>query len=124
MFPIIIDKIDKTGEDFGVVLSPTESWDKDNTVWQGLKDLGVDSICVGHDHECSASVVYDGVRLQFGLKSSTYDSNIYVDENGKLKKSWIPAGTPMIGGTAMELSPSGSIERAYHYYCKNVTFEK
>lgn len=124
VFPIIIDKIDKTGEDFGVVLSPTESWDKDNTVWQGLKNLGVDSICVGHDHECSASVVYDGVRLQFGLKSSTYDSNIYVDENGKLKKSWIPAGTPMIGGTAMELSPSGAIEKAYHYYCKNVTFEK
>jgi hypothetical protein len=87
--------------------------------------LGVDSVLVGHDHELCASVVYEGVRLQFGLKSTTYDSNIYIDENGKLKKSWVPAGTPMIGGTVMELTPcDGTIERAYHYYCKNVEFEK
>ena len=123
-FPIIIDEMDNTGNDFGVILYPIDRWDTDDRVWQGLKALGVDSVLVGHDHEVSASVVYDGVRFQFGLKSSTYDSNIYIDENGTLKKSWIPAGTPMIGATVMELSPSGEIQRAYHHYCKNVTLEK
>jgi hypothetical protein len=103
---------------------PIDNWDKDNTVWNGLKELGVDAVLVGHDHEVSASVVYDGVRCQFGLKSSTYDSNIYVNENGKLVKSWVPAGTPMIGGTVMELAPDGEIAAAYHYYCKNVSFER
>ena len=123
VFPIIIDQIDKSGKDFGVILSPTPTWDKDNVVWEGFKALGVDSVFVGHDHELSASVVYEGVRLQFGLKSSTYDSNIYIDKEGKLRKSWVPAGKPMIGGTVMELAPDGSIEKAYHYYCKNVCFE-
>ncbi len=123
-FPIIIDGTEKGVEDFGVILYPIDNWDKDDTVWQGFKALDVDSVLVGHDHEVSASVVYEGIRCQFGLKSSTYDSNIYVDENGRLVKSWVPAGTPMIGGTVMELDGDGAIERAYHCYCKNVSFEK
>ena len=124
VFPIIIDNLDKTGTDFGIILSPTPTWDKDNRVWQGFKSLGVDSICVGHDHELCASVVYEGIRCQFGLKSSTYDSNIYVNKEGKLVKSWVPAGKPIIGGTVMELSASyGEIEKAYHYFCDNVEFE-
>ena len=124
-FPIIIDEMDKTGTDFGLMLLPTPTWDKDNSVWDGFKSLGVDSICVGHDHESCASAVFEGIRCQFGLKSSTYDSNIYIDESNTLKKSWVPAGKPIIGGTVMELVPSdGAIEKAYHYYCKNVTFEK
>ena len=124
-FPIIIDKMDETSTDFGIVLSPTESWDRDGYVWQGLKVLGVDSICVGHDHENCAGVVYEGVRLQFGFKSSTYDSNIYVDVGDRLVKSWVPSGTPIIGGTVMEInSQNGEIEKAYHYYCKNVDFEQ
>lgn len=125
VFPIIIDNIDKSGADFGTIISPTPTWDKDDTVWNGFKALGVDLVMVGHDHELFASVVYEGVRLQFGLKSSTYDSNIYVDEAGVLKKSWVPAGTPVIGATVMELSPcNGAVERAYNYFCKNVAFEK
>ena len=124
VFPLIIDETDGTSTDFGVIMYPIDNWDKDNSVWQDFKDLGVDSVLVGHDHEVSASVVYEGIRCQFGLKSSTYDSNIYVNENGKLVKSWVPAGTPMIGGTVMELAPDGAIEKAYHYYCKNVSFER
>ena len=125
VFPIVIDKAEDRGEDFGIVLQPTESWDKDHAVWEGFKKLGVDSVCVGHDHENCASVVYQGIRCQFGLKSSTYDSNIYADADGRLKKSWVPAGTPIIGGTVMELAPAdGTVVRAYHYYCKSVTFEQ
>lgn len=124
VYPIIIDEKDKTGTDFGIILSPTPTWDKDDRVWKGFLALGVDSVLVGHDHELCASVVYEGVRLQFGLKSSTYDSNIYIDENGRLKKSWVPCGKPLIGGTVMELTPcDGKIERAYHYFCKNVDYE-
>ena len=122
-FPIIIDKMDKTATDFGIILAPTPTWDDDDNVWNGFKALGVDSVFVGHDHELCASVVYEGVRLQFGLKSTTYDSNIYVDKNGNLVKSWIPAGMPMIGGTVMELAWDGAIDKAYHYYCKNVSYE-
>ena len=125
VFPIIIDKLDTTGTDFGTILMPTPTWDKDDAVWDGFKAFGVDLVMVGHDHELCASVIYEGVRLQFGLKSTTYDSNIYIDENGLLKKSWVPCGTPMIGGTVMELLPNdGAINKAYHYYCKNVNFEK
>ena len=124
VFPIVIDDADKSGSDFGVILFPIDNWDKDDTVWQGFKSLGVDSVFVGHDHEVSASVVYEGIRCQFGLKSTTYDSNIYIDENGRMVKSWVPAGTPMIGGTVMELDGDGAIDKAYHYYCKNVEFEK
>ena len=124
VYPIVIDKMDKTGRDFGTILLPTPTWDKDEAVWRGFKELGVDLVMVGHDHELCASVVYEGVRLQFGLKSSTYDSNIYIDREGGLKKSWVPFGTPMIGGTVMELGDNGAVERAYHYYCKNVEFEE
>ena len=125
VFPIIIDNVDKSGKDFGTILLPTPTWDNDNLVWNGFLALGVDSIFVGHDHELFASVVYEGVRLQFGLKSSTYDSNIYVDENGNLKKSWTPAGKPVIGATVMELAPcDGTIEKAYNYFCKNVSMEQ
>lgn len=125
VFPIVIDEMEREETDFGIILYPIDLWDRDDAVWQGLKSLGVDSICVGHDHEVCASVIYEGVRFQFGLKSSTYDSNIYINENGNLVKSWVPAGKPLIGGTVMELTPcDGTIEKAYHYYCKNVTFEK
>ncbi|MBQ8296056.1 MAG: metallophosphoesterase [Clostridia bacterium] len=124
--PIDIDRCaEKADGDFGYILHPFDVWDKEETVWKGLKELGVDCICVGHDHEVCASVVYEGVRFQFGLKSSTYDSNLYQTATGELVKSWTPAGTPIVGGTVMELSlMDGSIEKAYHYYCKKVRFEK
>ena len=123
VFPIVIDQMDNTGKDFGVILYPIDRFDEDNTIYQSFKDLGVDSIFVGHDHEVSAGVSFEGIRFQFGLKSTTYDSNIYIDEEGNLKKSWVPAGTPMIGGTVVELNDDGALEKIYHYYCKNVSFE-
>ena len=120
-FPIVID--DKNGTDFGVIMYPIDRFDEDNTIYDGFKLLGVDSIFAGHDHEVSAGVIFEGIRFQFGLKSTTYDSNIYIDENGSLKKSWVPAGTPMIGGTVLELDNDGALKNVSHYYCKNVSFE-
>ncbi|MBR2374900.1 MAG: metallophosphoesterase [Clostridia bacterium] len=122
--PIDIDqRAERSAADFGYILHPFGVWDTDERVWNGLKSLGVECICVGHDHEVCASVVYEGVRLQFGLKSSTYDSNLYETPSGERVMSWSPAGKPIIGGTVMELSSNGSIAKAYHYYCKNVQFE-
>lgn len=122
--PVDIDRVSNRADgDFGYILHPFGCWDRDETVWKGLKALGVDCVCVGHDHEVCASVVYEGVRLQFGLKSSTYDSNIYRTAEGVCVKSWTPCGTPIVGGTVMELSLDGGIEKAYHYYCKKVGFE-
>ena len=88
-----------------------------------LKRLGVDSVFVGHEHCNSASVVYEGIRFQFGQKSSTYDRFNRVDENGVVvgADGDIKQGqTALIGGTVMVLSKEdGSIKNAYIYYCEN-----
>ena len=67
------------------------AWDQDNAVWEGIKQLGVDSIFVGHEHQNSISVIYQGVRLQYGQKSSAYD-RYNSDDNG-----------PIMGGTFFTL---------------------
>lgn len=119
-----IDERGDKGADFGMIITPFYGWDQDYTVWNQFKTLGVDSIFVGHNHEICTSVVYEGIRCQFGLKSTTYDSNIYINALSKPVKSFCPGGTPVIGGTVLELAVNdGSIKNAYHYYCKNVTFE-
>ena len=67
-----------------------------------MKELGTDSVLVGHLHHTSASVVYDGVRFQFGQKSSTYDSINYRLEDGSIVGSYNPeTGEPIVGGTLM-----------------------
>ncbi len=124
VFPIDIDSApNKAQGDFGYINAKFNTWDGSDRIWQALKNLGVDNICVGHDHEVLASVVYEGVRLQFGLKSSTYDSNLYKNADGKLVRSYLANGCPVVGGTVMELSPDGAIDKAYNYYCQNLTFE-
>ena len=124
VYPIKIDEMDLSGKDFGMLMRPVNGWDQDGRVWTVLKDLGVDSVFVGHVHGNSAGAAYEGIRCQFGLKSTTYDSNIYINENSLPVESWLPLGTPVVGGTVIELSPEdGAMERLYHYYCKNVVFE-
>ena len=73
------------------------AWDQDNAVWEGIKQLGVDSIFVGHEHQNSISVIYQGVRLQYGQKSSAYD-RYNSDDNG-----------PSMGGTFFTLDEKGVI---------------
>ena len=66
-----------------------------------------------------------GIRCQFGLKSSIYDSNIYFNDSNVPAKSRTPAGTPMIGGTVMQLAADcGTLEKTYLCVCKGVEFEK
>ena len=101
--PINIDEIGKPG-DFGYLGQDVNGWDSEGTVWKGLQELGADSVLAGHLHANSASVVYEGVRFQFGQKSSTYDLANYMNENGEIVGSYdTSAGTPIIGGTLMVL---------------------
>jgi len=91
-------------------------WDTNNSVLIKMKDLGVDSIFVGHEHCNSASVVFNGVRFQYGQKSSTYDRYNSLDANGNIVGSYSNAGTPLIGGTAFALSKEdGAIVSPYIY---------
>lgn len=112
--------------DFGCIgYDAPATWDINHAVWNGMKKLGVDSIFVGHEHCNSWSIVYDGVRLQFGQKSSEYDSfNFVFPQSGIIqrgnKDTKPDEANPLIGGTVMIVSKEdGSIPNAYIYYSGN-----
>lgn len=115
----VIDLGNKTlgsDTDFGVLgtLDTSLTWDLDGKVWNTILKLGVDSVFVGHEHANSFSVTYEGVRLQFGQKSSTYDKTNYRLSDGTiLASSNIKAGTPIVGGTVIPLSADGEIRNPY-----------
>ncbi|MBO7345560.1 MAG: hypothetical protein J6U92_06465, partial [Clostridia bacterium] len=110
--------------DFGYIGRPLKgAWDTDGVVWNGIKSLGVDSIFVGHEHCNSASVTYQGVRLTYGQKSSTFDryncieNGVYYEFANGIKRD------PVMGGTYFNLSADGSIADAGLYlYDKNVAY--
>lgn len=115
--PLDLDKVGNPG-DFGLVTtiySASESWDNDKTVWNGIKALGVDSIFIGHLHTNTASLVYEGVRLTYGLKSSTYDQCLYRKGNG-YAASYSVLDNPVIGGTAIDISSDGTADVHHIYY--------
>ncbi len=121
---ILIDKKSNRAEgDFGYIGRPMKSaWDSSKTVYEGMKALGVDSIYVGHEHCNSASVVYEGIRFQYGQKSSEYDRFNTVSTNGKVSAEYLynKTGAPLVGGTVNVFSATDStIIDAYIYYCKN-----
>ena len=120
--PINIDFLpDKEDGDFGYLGRNMKSpWDNDYVVWEGMKALGVDSVFVGHEHCNSASVIYDGIRFQYGQKSSTYDRANYVTTDGTIFGSYCETLTPLVGGTVIPLSKEdGSIRDPYIYLCEN-----
>ena len=107
--------------DFGFIGAKLKSaWDTDKTLWNKIKRLKIDSILVGHVHENSSSIIYDGVRLQYGQKSSTYDRANYIDAYGNILTSTNNVGTPLVGGTVFNLSrEDGTIVDARIYYCES-----
>ena len=112
--PIFIE--DESTGDFGFMASKGgDSWDTDYEMYNAMKDLGVDSIYCGHIHSICASVVYDGVRFQFGLKSSLYDSHL-TKIGDKYDASHAIGGKPYVGGTVNVLGNDGAIINAYHVY--------
>lgn len=117
--PINIDMLSEKAEgDFGYLGADMKSpWDDQYIVWNSFKELGVDSVLVGHEHFNSASVVYDGIRCQYGQKSSTYDRTNFL-KDGKIIGSSCKDLTPLVGGTVIPLSEEdGSIVDPYIYLC-------
>ena len=108
---------EKAEGDFGYIGYVKGEWSQDI---KQLKRLGVDSIFVGHEHTSSASVVYQGIRFQFGQKSSRYDMFSMLNADGNVVHSdWdTAADSPLIGGSVIVLSEEdGAIADAYIYYC-------
>ena len=127
--------IGHTEGDFGMVytLYPTsfvESWDtyktngtgNDNQIYNRIKAQGIDSMFLGHMHSNSASIVYDGIRFQFGQKCTLYDSVQKINKNtgamGYANGAYaLNSGeTALIGGTVMKLNAAGEIADAYIEY--------
>jgi len=97
------------GGDFGYLGSSLKSeWDKDHKIWNDIRRFGVDSVFVGHEHANSISLTYEGIRLQYGQKSSTYDRANY-DKDGKYICSYFEEGMPVVGGNLIPLSEDGTI---------------
>ena len=123
--PINIDKIaNKDDTDFGFIGRDLKGpWDINNLVWDKMKELGVDSIFCGHEHCNNASVVYDGVRFQFGQKSSTYDRYNAITMEGEIFVGGYGAypenSIPIMGGTVIKLSQDGTIINGYIYYVES-----
>lgn len=118
---IYIDRLQNKPEgDFGYIGAGLKgSWDKDKKIWNGFKQLGVDSVFVGHEHANSASIVYEGIRLQYGMKCSTYDRLNYVSSTGQvIDCTYYSDKIPWVGGSNFKLSADGTIKDAGIYYCK------
>jgi len=121
--PIDIDALEDAEEgDFGFIGAILKGpWDNSRAVIEMMKSVGVDSIFAGHEHCNSASVVYEGIRFQFGQKSSTCDRYNVLTSDGEIKNIREGSGTPIIGGTAFSLSQEdGSIINPYIYLCGDV----
>lgn len=124
---ISIDRVkEKQASDFGFVNEMAPAWDSDFTIYNGIKALGVDSMFLGHSHTDCYSVVYDGIRFQFGLKSSRHDYLAIVNKaTGVMDRGyWLDTddgntgSCPLIGGTVIPISPNnGAIKDPYIYYC-------
>ncbi len=118
-FKVNIDiHANKKEGDFGYINTTYHSyyWDEDYTLWNMLKENGFDSVYSGHIHENSASVVYEGIRLTFGLKSGVYDSTLWEKADGSYGKSNTDIGNPIIGGTQFMFAKDGSMTDASHIY--------
>lgn len=122
--PLNLDTLEGADEtDFGYLGRTMKGpWMNGSLSIANLKSYGVDSIFVGHEHCNSVSIVYDGIRFQYGQKSSTYDRYNSVSADGTIFGGYIadhPAGSKeLIGGTVIPISSEdGSIGTGYIYYC-------
>ncbi len=122
--PLNLDTLEGADEtDFGYLGRTMKGpWSNASLSIANLKSYGVDSIFVGHEHCNSVSIVYEGIRFQYGQKSSTYDRYNTVLADGTIFGGYIddhPAGSKeLIGGTVIPVSSvDGSIGKGYIYYC-------
>lgn len=76
--------------------------DKNGDAFYSFLDCNIDGIFAGHEHQNNASVIFDGIRMTYGLKSSTCD---FYDAS-------------KLGGTLIEVSED-SFDVTHIYYSYN-----
>ena len=87
--------------DFGKVLSGvSRNYDGDGRVFDTYKANNIDGIFAGHNHLANASVLYQGIRMTFGLKSGKTDE---FDIN-------------MLGGTIINVKSDDTFTVEHLYY--------
>lgn len=62
--------------DWGFLYANPGGMDTDMNAFNTFKAGGTDAILAGHIHQNNASILYEGVRLVFGTKSSRYDKYV------------------------------------------------
>ncbi len=64
----------KANGDFGTNATLSSSWStaKENRFWSLLKSGNVNGLFVGEETKVNSSVLYDGIRVTFGLKTGTF----------------------------------------------------
>ena len=127
---INIDEHPEKGDgDFGYLSGYMGEWDANGKIQSDMIGLGADSFFVGHEHNISASVVHNGVRYQFGCKSSEYDKFNQLQPNGTVVFSDVKVVNDtkksLVGGTVFSLQKGdGTIINPYIYYCENGVYGK
>jgi hypothetical protein len=85
---------------FGVNKEAVCSAPVDNGFFDLCKELGsTTNMVVGHDHVNSSSIVYDGIRLTYGLKLG---EGCYFEDG-------------MTGGTTLSINSEGHVTTQHHY---------
>lgn len=59
--------------DFGFATEPLGGFNLGNGFFGAAKEIGCVGMFVGHQHKVSTSILYDGIRITYGLKTGTYD---------------------------------------------------
>lgn len=116
--PLNLDTLATAEEgDFGYLGRTMKGpWGSGNREMVEWKELGVDSVLVGHEHCNSISIVYNGIRFQYGQKSSTYDRYNVLLADGTITDNNSGSGEALMGGTVMPISQEdGSFVNPYIY---------
>ncbi len=71
------------GEAFAAELFNTKG------LWDALNEHGFDGVFFGHDHKNNLSILYDGIRLTYGLKTGAFDAH---DDIGATKITVLESG--------------------------------
>ena len=71
-YKIGVDVVAKNG-DFGEKGEYFKGAHTVSGLWDVLKQNNFDGVFAGHSHKNSVSILYDGIRLTFGLKTGTFD---------------------------------------------------
>ncbi len=70
--------------DFGAHREPHATFRSPEGFLDDLHAAGVDGVFVGHCHGINTSVVWEGIRWTYGLKTGQYDFHIFTQQGGTL----------------------------------------